>query len=47
LNGPGFYSLQNKFEGVVKGEGHCVLICGEAGIGKTFIKSFCRAKKRL
>ena len=40
-------SLQNKFEGVVKGDGHCVLICGEAGIGKTsLVKSFCQSQKK-
>ena len=39
-------SLQTKFDNVTKGEGHCVLIGGEAGIGKTsLIKAFCNSKK--
>ena len=39
-------SLQMKFESVAEGEGHCVLIRGEAGIGKTsLIKAFCKEKK--
>lgn len=28
-------SLQTQFERVAEGEGHCVFISGEAGIGKT------------
>jgi DNA-binding CsgD family transcriptional regulator/tetratricopeptide (TPR) repeat protein len=40
-------SLQMKFESVVEGEGHCVLLSGEAGIGKTsLIKAFCQEKKK-
>src|SRR5678816_1576309 len=40
-------SLQTKFDNVAKGEGHCVLIGGEAGIGKTsLIKAFCNSKKK-
>ncbi|HET9429587.1 MAG TPA: ATP-binding protein, partial [Chitinophagaceae bacterium] len=36
-------SLQNKFELVAGGEGHCVFVSGEAGIGKTaLVKSFCK-----
>ena len=39
-------SLQMKFESVAEGEGHCVLLSGEAGIGKTsLIKVFCQEKK--
>lgn len=35
--------LQNKFELVAGGEGHCVFVSGEAGIGKTaLVKSFCK-----
>lgn len=39
-------SLQTKFDNVARGEGHCVLIGGEAGIGKTsLIRTFCNSKK--
>jgi DNA-binding CsgD family transcriptional regulator len=39
-------TIQNKFENVVNGEGHCVFINGESGIGKTsLVKSFCQDKK--
>ena len=39
-------SLQTKFDNVARGEGHCVLIGGEAGIGKTsLIRAFCNSKK--
>jgi ATP/maltotriose-dependent transcriptional regulator MalT len=38
-------SLQNIFERAAEGEGHCILVCGEAGIGKTsLIKTFCRER---
>jgi predicted ATPase len=38
--------LQTKFESVSNGEGHCILLCGEAGIGKTsLLKNFCREHK--
>lgn len=36
-------SLQAHFENVVGGEGHCILLSGEAGIGKTaLVKAFCK-----
>jgi len=39
-------SLETKFESVTEGEGHCILLSGEAGIGKTsLIKSFYKEKK--
>jgi DNA-binding CsgD family transcriptional regulator len=39
-------SLQTQFEKTVDGEGHCVFICGEAGIGKTsLVNSFCQSVK--
>ena len=39
-------SLETKFESVIEGEGHCILLSGEAGIGKTsLIKSFYKEKK--
>src|SRR4030095_9789673 len=39
-------SLQAKFEIVKGGEGHCILLSGEAGIGKTsLIKTFCNEIK--
>src|SRR6266496_680108 len=39
-------SLQTKFENVAEGEGHCVLVSGEAGIGKTsLVKAFCKERK--
>ena len=44
----GFLSvLRTKFNDVAGGEGHCILVSGEAGIGKTsLIRAFCREKKR-
>ena len=39
-------SLETMFESVAEGEGHCMLLSGEAGIGKTsLIKSFHKEKK--
>ncbi len=40
-------SLQATFENVVAGEGHCMLVSGEAGIGKTsLVKTFCKKVKK-
>ncbi len=39
-------SLQTKFETVAKTEGHCILLTGESGIGKTsLVKAFCNEIK--
>ncbi len=39
-------SLHTQFEKAAEGEGHCVFVSGEAGIGKTsLIRAFCREKK--
>jgi len=39
-------ALHTKFENVVKAEGHCLLLCGEAGIGKTsLVRTFCQEIK--
>ncbi|HTF29178.1 MAG TPA: AAA family ATPase [Flavitalea sp.] len=36
-------SLQEYFDNIAEGEGHCILLSGEAGIGKTaLVKAFCR-----
>jgi hypothetical protein len=36
-------SLQQHFEDISDGEGHCIFISGEAGIGKTaLVKAFCK-----
>ena len=41
-------SLQTTFKNVAEGEGHCIFISGEAGIGKTsLVKAFCKATKRI
>ena len=38
--------LQQKFRAITDGEGHCVFVSGEAGIGKTsLVKVFCEALK--
>jgi DNA-binding CsgD family transcriptional regulator/tetratricopeptide (TPR) repeat protein len=40
------YLLQTTFENVAEGEGHCILLSGEAGMGKTsLVKAFCREHK--
>ena len=39
-------SLQTAFQNVEGGEGHCIFVNGEAGIGKTsLVKSFCNKVK--
>jgi DNA-binding CsgD family transcriptional regulator/tetratricopeptide (TPR) repeat protein len=39
-------TMQAKFEDISSDEGHCVLIAGEAGIGKTsLVRTFCAEKK--
>lgn len=39
-------SLQAKFETIAEGEGHCILLSGEAGMGKTsLVRAFCREGK--
>lgn len=39
-------SLKSAFEKTVAGEGHCIFVSGEAGIGKTsLVKEFCNDKK--
>ena len=39
-------TLQAKFESIAEGEGHTVLVSGEAGIGKTsLIRAFCKNRK--
>ena len=41
-----FNSLQAEFNGIAEGEGHCVMISGEAGIGKTsLVRAFCKEHK--
>src|SRR5580765_28208 len=38
--------LHGYFRNVAAGEGHCIFISGEAGIGKTsLVKTFCRELK--
>ncbi|MEO6358397.1 MAG: AAA family ATPase [Ferruginibacter sp.] len=38
--------LQKQFEQIATGEGHCVFVTGEAGIGKTsMVKEFCKKQK--
>jgi len=38
--------LQTHFAKIDEGEGHCIMVSGEAGIGKTsLVKSFCKAQK--
>ncbi len=39
-------SLNSKFETVLQGEGHCILLSGEAGIGKSsLVKAFIRERE--
>jgi DNA-binding CsgD family transcriptional regulator len=39
-------TLQTKFEKITEGEGHCILLGGEAGMGKTsLVRAFCKEKK--
>src|ERR1700749_1254257 len=39
-------SLQTKFENIAEGEGHCILLSGEAGLGKTsLVRAFCQQRK--
>jgi DNA-binding CsgD family transcriptional regulator/tetratricopeptide (TPR) repeat protein len=41
-------TLETEFERAVDGEGRCILVTGEAGIGKTsLVKNFCSKKKNL
>src|SRR4051794_16709848 len=38
--------LQIQFDTIAEGEGHCVFISGEAGIGKTaLVKAFCKQQQ--
>jgi len=39
--------MHTKFENVPESEGHCILVTGEAGIGKTsLVKTFCKKVKK-
>ncbi|HXO73703.1 MAG TPA: AAA family ATPase [Puia sp.] len=39
-------SLQSKVKDIAEGEGHCILLSGEAGIGKTsLLRTFCKEQK--
>jgi len=39
-------SLQARFKNVAQGEGHCVFVSGESGIGKTsLVRAFCKERK--
>jgi predicted ATPase len=39
-------SLQSKVKDIAEGEGHCILLSGEAGIGKTsLLRAFCKEQK--
>jgi DNA-binding CsgD family transcriptional regulator/tetratricopeptide (TPR) repeat protein len=39
-------SMQAGFERIADGEGHCILVGGEAGMGKTsLVRAFCRERK--
>jgi len=40
-------TLHNKFENIADAEGHCLLVSGEAGIGKTsLVRAFCQEIKK-
>jgi DNA-binding CsgD family transcriptional regulator len=40
--------LQSRFDAIAEGEGHCVLVSGEAGIGKTaLIRAFCQQRQAV
>ena len=40
--------LETEFENVIEGEGRCILLTGEAGIGKTsLVKNFSGRKKKM
>src|SRR3954449_2766441 len=40
--------LQTQFESVAAGEGHCVFVGGEAGIGKTsLVRAFCKQQQGI
>ena len=39
-------ALRSQFDDVSEGEGHCIFVSGEAGIGKTsLLKAFCSEVK--
>ena len=38
--------LQTKLQNIAEGEGHCIFVSGEAGIGKTaLVKAFCKQQQ--
>lgn len=38
--------MRTQYENIATGEGHCVFVTGEAGIGKTsLVKTFCKETK--
>lgn len=40
--------LQSRFDDIAEGEGHCIILNGEAGIGKTaLVRAFCQQKRPL
>src|SRR6185312_12463538 len=40
-------ALHGRFEKIATGEGHCIFITGEAGIGKTsLVNAFCREREK-
>jgi hypothetical protein len=41
-----FMATENEFENVIGGEGRCILLTGEAGIGKTSLEKFPGRKRR-